>query len=136
MVVYSLKNIYLYKGSLFTNKGRKAFYINKPRVNRPMFVVQHSVVNKNGRVRYFVRDVNHHSKTYGWRGYITANKAFVRGVYYQNKPQVITVINPNGVNEYTAKNLTGKVKHIKQGTKILVSKEAGTLVPPIKENQV
>lgn len=64
--------------------------------------------------------MNHHSKTAGMTGYITANWKYVRPVYYHSLHQTITVINPNGVNEYQNKNLTGKVKNFKQGTQLKV----------------
>ncbi|KRM40330.1 MucBP domain protein [Lentilactobacillus parafarraginis DSM 18390 = JCM 14109] len=118
--VYSLNKIYLYKNATFKKAQRMAGYVKKPRVNRPMFVVTDYARSANGRLRYKVRDVNHHSNTDGWRGYITANWNYVRPVYYQSKHQTLTVINPLGVNAYKNRNLTGKVKNIKQGTVLKV----------------
>lgn len=118
--VYSLNKIYLYKNATFKKAQRMAGYVKKPRVNRPMFVVTDYARSANGRLRYKVRDVNHHSNTDGWRGYITANWNYVRPVYYQSKHQTLTVINPLGVNAYKNRNLTSKVKNIKQGTVLKV----------------
>lgn len=79
------------------------------------------MLTKNGAFRYLVRDVNHHSKTDGMKGYITGNWNAVRPVYYQSKPKLITVLNPGGINEYRNKDLTGKVKTFKQGTQLKVT---------------
>ncbi|WP_162258714.1 DUF5776 domain-containing protein [Lentilactobacillus rapi] len=118
--VYALKKIYLYKNKDFKKSERIASYAQKPRINRPMFVVTDYAKSQAGATRYKVRDVNHHSKTAGMIGYITANWKYVRPVYYHSLHQTITVINPNGVNEYQNKNLTGKVKNFKQGTQLKV----------------
>ncbi|WP_283679814.1 DUF5776 domain-containing protein [Lentilactobacillus sp. Marseille-Q4993] len=114
--VYSMKPIYLYKNANFKKFERKVFYAKKPRINRPMFVVINYVRDNNGRLRYYVKDVNHNSKTAGKVGYITAKSSYVRPVYYRGAHSSLTVINPTGVNEYKNKNLTGKVKNYKQGT--------------------
>ncbi|MGF2385147.1 DUF5776 domain-containing protein [Lentilactobacillus otakiensis] len=118
--VYALKKIYLYQNKDFTKGERITTYVKKPRINRPMFVVTGFAKSNNGTLRYKVRDVNHHSKTAGKRGYITANWQYVRPVYYQSKHKTLTVINPTGVNAYQNKNLSGKVKNFKQGTKLKV----------------
>lgn len=118
--VYVLKKIYLYKNKDFNHQQRLASYTKKPRINRPMFVVTNYAKSKNGHLRYVVRDVNHHSKTDGMKGYITASWHYVRPVYYHNSHQTLTVINPRGVNAYRNQNLTGKVKNYKQGTQLKV----------------
>lgn len=118
--VYSLKKIYLYQNANFKKGERIASYAKKPRVNRPMFVVSDYAKSKNGALRYVVKDVNHHAKSDGMKGYITAQYAYVRPVYYHSKHQILTVINPTGVNEYTKENLTGKIKNFKQGTQLKV----------------
>lgn len=118
--VYALKKVYLYKNANFKKSERRASYVKKPRVNRPMFVVTGYKNDANGRLRYKVRDVNHLSKTAGKTGYLTANYSYVRPVYYHSQHSTLTVINPKGVNEYTKKDLTGKVKNFKQGTQLKV----------------
>lgn len=120
--VYSLKKIYLYKNNTFSKNERRAGYSRKPRVYRPMFVVTGYSHSKNGRLRYQVRDVNHLTKNKGKKGYITAQWAYVRPVYYQSSHKTLTVINPRGVNAYTNVNLTGKVRNYKQGTVLHVTK--------------
>lgn len=80
-----------------------------------MFVVTGYKYDRQGKLRYHVRDVNHLSKTDGWTGYITADYHHVRPVYYHSSHKTLTVINPRGVNEYKNKNLTGMVKNFKQG---------------------
>ncbi|MBV0929220.1 MucBP domain-containing protein [Lentilactobacillus sp. IMAU92037] len=118
--VYALKKIYMYSNKDFKKSARVASYSKKPRINRPMFVVTDYATSKAGNLRYVVRDVNHHSKTAGKKGYITADYAFVRPVYYHSSHKTLMVINPRGVNEYTNKNLTGRVKNFKQGTQLKV----------------
>lgn len=86
-----------------------------------MFIVKNVLKNKNGVYRYQVKDVNHHSGTYGKTGYITTKKDYILPVYYYGKHKSITVINPKGVNAYKNKNLTGKVRNIKQGSTFKVS---------------
>ncbi|MDN6781207.1 DUF5776 domain-containing protein, partial [Lentilactobacillus parabuchneri] len=120
-VVYSLKKIYLYKNTTFSKRERKAGYVSKPRVYRPMFVVTGYGHSANGRLRYKVRDVNHLTKNRGKKGYITAQWAYVRPVYYQTMHTSVTVINPRGVNAYMYKNLTGLYRNYKQGTVLHVT---------------
>lgn len=120
-VVYSLKKIYLYKNTTFSTHERKAGYVSKPRVYRPMFVVTGYGHSANGRLRYQVRDVNHLTKNRGKTGYITAQWAYVRPVYYQTMHPTVTVINPRGVNAYMYKNLTAKTRNYKQGTVLHVT---------------
>ncbi len=110
----------MYSNKDFKKSERVANYAKKPRINRPMFVVTDYAKSKAGNLRYVVRDVNHHSKTAGKTGYITADYAFVRPVYYHSSHKTLTIINPRGVNEYKNKNLTGKVKNFKQGTQLKV----------------
>ncbi|KRL20200.1 DUF5776 domain-containing protein [Lentilactobacillus kisonensis] len=110
----------MYKNNTFKKADRIASYAKKPRINRPMFVVTDYARSQKGRLRYVVRDVNHHSKTYGKRGVITANWNYVRPVYYRSMHKTLTVINPKGVNEYKNQNLTGKVKNYKQGIQLKV----------------
>ena len=120
-VVYSLKKIYLYKNPTFKKSERITSYAKKPRVFRPMFVVTDYQRSSQGRLRYKVRDVNHESKTAGKTGYITTKSTYVSPVYYESKPKFVTVISPNGVNEYNEKNLTEKVTTFKQGTVLKVA---------------
>lgn len=121
-VVYGLKKIYLYQNTTFSTHERRAGYVSKPRVYRPMFVVTGYGHSANGRLRYQVRDVNHLTKNRGKTGYITAQWAYVRPVYYQTMHSTVTVINPRGVNAYMYKNLTAKTRNYKQGTVLQVTK--------------
>lgn len=118
--VYALKPLYLYKQADFKKGERIAKYVKKPRIDRPMFVVTGYARSTAGKLRYEVRDVNHHSRTDGKTGYITADWQYVRPVYYTTKRSPITVISPKGVNTYQHKNLTGKLKNYKQGTVLKV----------------
>ncbi len=121
-VIYATKKLGLYKNATFTNKARKQWYAKKARINRPMFVVTGYAKSKNGVKRYQVKDVNHHSKTNGKTGYVTANAKYTSRVYYATKHKIITVINPKGVNAYSKKNLTNKKAHYKQGQVLKVKK--------------
>lgn len=122
--VYATKKIYMYKNGDFKKSQRIATYPKQKRINRPMFVVTGYARSNAGALRYKVRDVNHHSKTAGKRGYITANRKYVVRVYYQSMPKnkQITVINPKGVHAYKNKNLTNRVKHFKKGAHLRVKK--------------
>ncbi|WP_251946097.1 DUF5776 domain-containing protein [Levilactobacillus brevis] len=113
-IIQATKHIYTYQKMMFNPKQRVTSYANKARVNRPMFKVLKIEKNSNGRVRFFVKDVTH-TKTDGQTGYVTANTQYVLPAYYQSVPQQITVLAPAGVNAYQAKNLSGKVKHYRQG---------------------
>lgn len=119
-VVYAIKKVGLYKTANFTTNSRKTWYPKKPRLYRPMFVVTGYSRDTNGKLRYQVRDVNHHSKRDGQTGYLTASRNYVRPVYYAAKTSQITVINPRGVNAYRKANLSGKVKNYRQGTVLKV----------------
>ncbi|KRK89423.1 cell wall anchor domain protein [Lentilactobacillus sunkii DSM 19904] len=121
-VVYGINKLYLYKHVNFNKSQRIMKYVQKPRINRPMFVVLGDYHDSNGQLRFKVRDVNHHSKSDGKIGYITGSWNYVRPVYYQSDHKTLTVINPTGVNAYRNKNLTGKTRNIKQGTKVKVVK--------------
>ncbi|WP_125765364.1 MucBP domain-containing protein [Levilactobacillus mulengensis] len=121
-VVYAMKKIGLYRSATFTKKARKQWYAKKSRQNRPMFVVTGYAKSKNGVKRYRVKDVNHHSKTAGKTGYITANSRYTARVYYAKKQPKITVINQAGVNAYSKKSLTGKRHHYRQGQVLKVKK--------------
>lgn len=120
--VNTLQKIYLYRNASFSKSERIATYSKKPRINRPMFIVKGYMYSNTGRLRYKVRDVNHLSKTAGKVGYITSNWHFTRPVYYTAKHAKLTVLNPQGVNEYTKKDLTGKIKNHNQGTVLRVKK--------------
>lgn len=121
-VVFATKKVGLYSGKNFSAKNRKQWYQKKSRANRPMFVVTNYAKAKNGALRYQVKDVNHHSKTAGKTGYITANAAYTSSAYYAKKHQTVTVINPDGVNAYRQKNLTKKTAHYQQGQVLKVKK--------------
>ncbi|WP_214464576.1 MucBP domain-containing protein [Levilactobacillus brevis] len=121
-VVYALKKIGLYSQKNFSNKTRKVWYHQKSRINRPMFVVKGYATSAKGHLRYLVKDVNHHSKTAGKTGYITANGQYTLPVYYAGAPRKITVINPQGINAYRNAKLSGKSVHYKQGIRLTIEK--------------
>lgn len=87
-----------------------------------MFVVISYARATNGALRYKVRDVNHHRKSDGRVGYITAKTNYVQSVYYHklNKSKQITVINPKGVRAYKFSNLTTHAKTYKKGSHLHV----------------
>lgn len=123
-VVYAVKPVYMYKAANFKKSQRLAAYPKAKRVSRPMFVVLGTKRASNGALRYKVRDVNHGKKTANKVGYITANGKYVVSVYYRTMPKSkkITVISPKGVHAYKSKNLTGKAKTYKKGTRLTVKK--------------
>ncbi|MCV3740566.1 MucBP domain-containing protein [Lentilactobacillus hilgardii] len=121
-VVYSLKKIGLYRSPNFSKQARSAWYVKKPRVHRPMFVVTGYTRSASGTLRYKVRDVNHLINHRYKTGYVTASWRYVRPVYYAKKHAKITVINPRGVNAYRKENLTKKTRHYRQGTVLTVKR--------------
>lgn len=120
--VYALKKVGLYRRPTFTPQNRRHFYPQKPRTQRPQFVVTGYARSQEGRLRYRVRDVNHHSATFDQHGYLTAATSYVVPTYYQRAPKRIRVINPKGVNGYRQKNLTHQVKHYRRGQVLRVKK--------------
>lgn len=120
-VIYAVKPIYLYDRPTFKRTERQAKYVKQPRINRPMFVVTGYAKSVNGHARYLVKDVNHHSKTAGKTGYVTANAKYTVPVYYQKKAAKITVINPAGANAYRQVGLKKRVTHYRQGTTLKVT---------------
>lgn len=121
-VVYATKKIGLYRTKNFSNQSRVQWYTKTKRVDRPMFVVTGFATSKNGNLRYKVRDVNHHSKTVGKTGYITAKKSYVTSVYYATKQSKIKVINAQGINAYGQKSLKTKQVHYRKGQTLKVRK--------------
>ncbi|WP_125573150.1 DUF5776 domain-containing protein [Levilactobacillus huananensis] len=120
--IYGIKKLGLYKKPTFTKKNRLTVYAQKSRQNRPRFVVTGYTKSASGAARYKVRDVNHHSKTAGMTGYITAKKSVVAPAYYTKTPPKITVTNPKGINAYAKKDLTKKKTHYRQGQVLKVKK--------------
>lgn len=118
--VYAIKKIGLYRNPDFIKANRKLWYVNKPRIYRPMFVVTGYARSITGKLRYQVTDVNHQSKTAGMTGYITASRKYVRPVYYAAKHSQVTVISPKGLHAYQREDLTGKVTTYRQGTVLKV----------------
>lgn len=121
-VVYATKKVGLYRHPTFSSSARRYWYPKQKRPNRPMFVVTGYATSKNGHLRYRVRDVNHRSKTAGKTGYLTANVAYVRSVYYAKRQSKINVINPKGVNGYRHAALKGKQRHYRRGQTLRVRK--------------
>ncbi|KRL74318.1 hypothetical protein FD08_GL001810 [Lentilactobacillus parakefiri DSM 10551] len=121
-VVYAVKKIGLYNAKNFSKANRQTWYVQKPRIYRPMFVVTGYTRDAKGHLRYQVRDVNHLTKNRHETGYITADWQSVRPVYYAKRHSTMTVISPQGVNGYKWANLTGKIKKYRQGTTLKVKK--------------
>ncbi|MFD1454331.1 DUF5776 domain-containing protein [Levilactobacillus lanxiensis] len=121
-VVTATRKIGLYTDTAFKRTTRQHYYRRQPRVYRPMFKVTGHARSVHGTPRYLVKDVNHHSKTAGKTGYITVNRKFVTPTYYRQAAKRVTVINPNGVNAYRSKSLTGKATHYRQGQTLRVKK--------------
>jgi len=121
-VVTATRKIGLYTDTAFKRATRQHWYRRQPRVYQPMFKVTGYARSVHGTPRYLVKDVNHHSKTAGKTGYITANRKFVTPTYYRQAAKQVTVINPRGVNAYRHRGLTGKVAHYRQGQTLRVKK--------------
>ncbi|WP_125581974.1 DUF5776 domain-containing protein [Levilactobacillus cerevisiae] len=120
--VYALKKVGLYRQPTFTQRSRQNFYPRESRIHRPQFVVTGYARSKQGRLRYQVRDVNHHSVTFNHRGYLTARTAYVVPTYYQRAPKRIRIINPKGISAYQKVNLTRRLKHYRKGQVLRVKR--------------
>ncbi|MFC6274908.1 DUF5776 domain-containing protein [Levilactobacillus tangyuanensis] len=121
-VVYAKRRVGLYATPNFNRHQVKHWYGRQARTRRPMFVVTGLARSRSGLLRYRVRDVNHHSKTAGMTGYLTARPAWVTSVYYQHKLAKVRVLNPQGVNVYHNRSLRGKTTHIRQGHYLRIRK--------------
>lgn len=122
MSVTAVKKIGFYRTATFSAKNRMKWFAKQPQAKRPQFVVVKTAYSKKGLLRYYVKDVNRHSKTYGKRGYITTRAAYVRGTYATKKPKAIRVVNPKGINGYKTAKLTGKTTHYRRGQRLVVKK--------------
>lgn len=120
----AIKKIGFYRRPTFTDKNRITWFAKAPRTRQPQFVVIGKATSKHGVVRYRVRDVNRHSKTYRLTGYVTTRAAYVEPTYVpkDTKAKRITVINPRGINGYDRVNLTQKRKHYRQGQQLQVKR--------------
>lgn len=124
MSLTAVRKLGLYRHPTLTAANRLNWYRRQPQMHQPQFVVLRRAYSRAGRLRYQVRDVNHHTATAGRVGYVTARAAWVRPTYYQraSKHQVLTVINPQGVNGYRHRQLTGQVRHYRQGARITIKR--------------
>ncbi|WP_203639962.1 BspA family leucine-rich repeat surface protein [Levilactobacillus wangkuiensis] len=120
----AIRKLGLYRQPTFTSRQRLTWYKKQPRGRQPQLVVIGQRLSRHGRPRYRVRDVNHQSPTYRLTGYVTTQPAYVQPTYYspRQRARVITVINPRGVNQYRRANLTGKVRHVRQGQRLRVKR--------------
>lgn len=114
--VTSVKKIGLYKKTKFSTASRLRWFNKQPRTRQPHFVVQDVYMNKAGRVRYRVKDVNPGSPYYGKFGYITTWDNYIHPTYYQTRTKTMTVLGPHGVNAYREAGLITKAAHYRQGT--------------------
>lgn len=117
-VIYATRKIGLYDSPTFTKQSRLQWYAQKSRMNRPMFKIIGTATSKNGVKRYQVVDLNGQGIT----GYITAKTAYSTRLHYTTRPSRVTVINPDGLNAYTKKSLTGKSIHYRQGQVLKVKR--------------
>ncbi|TPR41217.1 hypothetical protein DY123_07460 [Apilactobacillus micheneri] len=122
LAVYALRHINMYKNLYEKNHKLNSknnilySYIKKPRIKAPMFVVNRVIKLSNGKIYYRVKDVNNKSKTKHLKGYITANNRYITRAYYSHKPDMFTVINPQGVVGSRHSDLKDVVKIFPQGT--------------------
>ncbi|WP_304057058.1 MucBP domain-containing protein [Levilactobacillus namurensis] len=120
MSVTAVKKIGFYRTATFSAKNRLKWFPKQTRTKRPQFVVVKTAYSKKGLLRYQVKDVNKGSKTYGKRGYITTQQAYVKGTYATTKPKAIKVV--KGLNGYRDVKLSRKQTHYRQGQRLAVKK--------------
>ncbi|MFD1124066.1 DUF5776 domain-containing protein [Lentilactobacillus raoultii] len=123
-VVYAVRAIHLYRSANFERSQRLASYSRVKRTERPMFIVLGYRRSTGGALRFQVRDINHGKHTAGKVGYITASHRYVVNAYYQSLPKTrrLTVISPKGVHAYRSRNLTGRSRSYKRGTRLKVKR--------------
>ncbi|KRK38291.1 hypothetical protein FD07_GL002106 [Levilactobacillus parabrevis ATCC 53295] len=120
--VTATKKIGLYSSKDFSAASRLAWFVQKPQLKQPTFTVIGTTKSTAGNARYQVRDTTRGSATYGQTGYITTQSAYVTRTYYESAPEVVTVINPGGINGYNSAALKQPQKAYKQGTRLTVKK--------------
>ncbi|MCT4486557.1 DUF5776 domain-containing protein [Levilactobacillus parabrevis] len=120
--VTATKKIGLYSSKDFSAASRLAWFVQKPQLKQPTFTVIGTTKSTAGNARYQVRDTTRGSATYGQTGYITTQSAYVTRTYYESAPEVVTVINPGGINGYDSAALKQPQKAYKQGTRLTVKK--------------
>lgn len=113
--VYAVKGISLYRHADFKKSQRIAHYTKKSRRNWPKFLVTGYARSASGELRYQVKDINRHHKTYGKKGYITADRKFVRPVFYDKKHAKVKVVRLTGITAYHNRELTSKAAHYRYG---------------------
>lgn len=113
--VYAVKGISLYRHADFKKSQRITHYTKKSRRNWPKFLVTGYARSASGELRYQVKDINRHHKTYGKKGYITADRKFVRPVFYDKKHAKVKVVRLTGITAYHNRELTSKAAHYRYG---------------------
>ncbi|HIW71116.1 MAG TPA: phosphodiester glycosidase family protein [Candidatus Levilactobacillus faecigallinarum] len=109
--VIAVKSLVLYHKPNFSKGVKMNSFSKMPRMYQSQFQVLGTVKAKNGRLRFHVKDINKHSKTYKQTGYITAASSYVQSADYTAFTKRVTVINTKGLNSYKSVKLTGTVKH-------------------------
>lgn len=109
--VIAVKSLALYHKPNFSKGAKMNSFSKMPRMYQAQFQVLGTVKAKNGRLRFHVKDINKHSKTYKQTGYITAASSYVQSADYTAFTKRVTVINTKGLNSYKSVKLTGTVKH-------------------------
>lgn len=124
--VYAVNTIGLYKKGDFSKRNRIKYYKRAVRINRPEFVVKGYKRDKSGKLRYRVQQYSTYAKRYikETSGYITSSVKYVIPAYYATLPanKKIKIINPNGINSYRKRALTGEIRHFKKGQILKVKK--------------
>ncbi|MFD1549793.1 DUF5776 domain-containing protein [Levilactobacillus fuyuanensis] len=120
--VTATKKIGFYSSKDFSATSRLAWFVQKPQLKQPTFIVIGTAKSTAGNARYQVRDTNRGSATYGQTGYITTQSAYITQTYYESAPEVVTVINPGGINGYDSATLKQPRTAYKQGTQLAVKK--------------
>ncbi|WP_204120013.1 DUF5776 domain-containing protein [Levilactobacillus wangkuiensis] len=108
--VYGKQKLYRYSHANFTNKRRVQAHAKKVKAHAPVFTVVGKTTASNGAARYKLSDGTH----------ITASSKYVGKLYWNGSYKKLHVTNPKGINTYKTNALSGKVKHVKQGSTVAV----------------
>lgn len=110
--VYAKRGLNRYRNADFKRSERVQGYAKKAKAYAPIFSVVKTVTSKAGNQRYELADGT----------YITANADYVGKLYWSGHYNKLFVTNPKGTNVYSSTTFTNKVRHLKQGAAVAVTK--------------
>jgi len=108
--IYGKRALYRYSHVDFKKSERIQFYTKKAKAYAPVFTAVKQVKSRAGNLRYELADGT----------FVTANPAYTAKLYWQGAYQQLFVTHPRGINVYRTDTLKTRVRHLKQGTSLMV----------------